>query len=98
MESILESPSGSRLRYQDNHGRYTITLFPNARYRFVSISQNESMADTTEGRWSWRRTGFGLGELSIGGEVWSLRFVSPERAEATTAGDVRTYSFSFERL
>ncbi|HWB06006.1 MAG TPA: hypothetical protein VG796_23490 [Verrucomicrobiales bacterium] len=97
-DGILESPGGSRLRYQDNHGRYTITLFPGGRYRFVSISQNETMADTTEGRWSWERTGFNRGELTIGGDTWNLRFVSPQRAEATTDGDVRPYFFSFERL
>jgi hypothetical protein len=97
-DTILESPSGSRLSYQDNHGRYTITLFPNGHYRFVSISQNETVADTTEGRWSWRRAGPGHGELSIGKDIWTLRFKSPDRAEATTTGDVRTYSFSFKRL
>ena len=97
-DSIVESPGGSRFRYQDNHGRYTVTLFPGGRYRFVSISQNESMADTQEGRWSWRRSGRNQGELRLGPESWYLRFFSPDRAEATTSGDMRTYSFTFERL
>ncbi|HEX2750042.1 MAG TPA: hypothetical protein VHM91_18685 [Verrucomicrobiales bacterium] len=97
-DSVLDSPNGCRVRYQDNHGRYTITLFPGGRYRFVSISQNETMADSTEGRWTWHRTGFNQGELGIGGDDWALRFVSSRRAEAATPGDVRTYNFSFEPL
>ena len=96
--SIVDSPGGSRIRYQDNHGRYTVTLFPGGRYRFVSISQNETMADTQEGRWTWRRSGRNQGELRIGPESWYLRFFSPDRAEASTPGDMRTHTFTFERL
>ena len=96
--SISNDPANTRIRYQDNHGRYTITLFPGGRYRFVSISQNETMADTTEGRWSYQRTGQQQGELRIGSETWYLRFTSPDAAEATSPPDMRTYYFNFERL
>jgi hypothetical protein len=95
---ISADPANTRVRYQDNHGRYTITLFPGGRYRFVSISQNETMADTTEGRWSYQRTGPQQGELRIGSEVWYLRFTSPDAAEGTSPPDMRTYYLSFERL
>jgi hypothetical protein len=95
---LVADLSGTRLRYSDNHGRYNMTLFPGGRYRFVSISQNESVADTTEGRWSYQRTGPQTGELNVGGEVWYLEFTSSSAARASTPGDVRTYFFAFERL
>lgn len=97
-EAIFDSPGGCRVRYQDLHGRYTATLFPDRRCRFVSISRNETMADTMEGRWNWLRTGVNDGILSIGAEVWTLRFTGPDRATAVTDGDVRVFNFLFERL
>jgi hypothetical protein len=96
--SILRSPNGARIRYQDNHGTYTITLFPDGRYRHVSVSQNETLADTREGRWTWEPAANGRGELTLGDNTWTLRFVSQDRADAKTDGDVRTYRFSFDRL
>ncbi len=96
--SVFANPAGARIRYQDNHGKYVITLFPDHRYRWVSVSANETMADTREGKWRWKPSGAGKGELDFGDDTWTLRFTSPDKAEAKTEGDMRTYYFTFEPL
>lgn len=98
IDAVLESPGGSRIRYQDNHGKYVVTLFPDHRYRWMSVSANETMADTREGKWAWKRSGPGKGELDFGDDTWTLRFTAPDKAEAKTEGDTRTYYFTLERL
>lgn len=93
-----EEPAGSRFRYLDNHGRYTVDLYAGGACRIVSVSQNEMQTDEREGRWAWKSTGEKQGVLTLNGIRWDLYFASPTLSTAQTEGDVRTYRFEWERL
>ena len=40
------SIANHQMRYSDNHGSYTYTFFGDGRYRFASMSQNQTVADS----------------------------------------------------
>ena len=86
------------MHYRDNHGNYTCTFFADGRYRFVTMSQNRTIADTSEGRWTWRLLTTDRGELTLSnGQRVVLDFNAPLQATGKFEGDVRTYSFLFTR-
>lgn len=95
---VMSTPAGAQMRYADNHGKYTYTFFSDGRYRFVAVSQNETMADSREGRWEYQVTGPSRAELRLDGDsVISLKFDGVLEASGTIDDDVRTYRFSFTR-
>ena len=94
----MNTPAGAQMRYADNHGKYTYTFFPDGRYRFVAVSQNETMADSREGRWQYKVTGPSRAELRLDGDsVVRLQFEGVLEASGTIDDDARTYQFRFTR-
>jgi hypothetical protein len=41
--------AGSQLHYRDNHDRYVYTFISDGRYRFASVHQSRTWADSREG-------------------------------------------------
>ena len=84
--------------YRDNHGQNTYTFLADGRYRFASMSQNRTVADSSEGRWAWRLLTTDRGELTLSnGQRAVLDFSAPLQATGKFEGDVRAYSFRFTR-
>ena len=89
-----QSLAGHQLKYQDNHGRNIYTFFPDGRYRFASLSQNESLADQREGRFQYVIRKPDEAVVSFEDEPpITLRFSDHGRASGTISGDVRIYQF-----
>lgn len=98
VDCVLSTPAGTQMRYTDNHGKYTMTFFGDGRYRFVSVSQNETMADSREGRWEYEVSGRRTALLHLDGDsVIRLEFSAPLVASGTIDDDVRIYRFHFTR-
>ena len=94
----MSTPAGAQMRYADNHGKYTYTFFPDGRYRFVAVSQNETMADSREGRWQYKVTGRDRAELRLDGDsVIRLKFNGVLEASGRIDDDARIYQFRFTR-
>jgi hypothetical protein len=88
------SLSGSQLKYSDNHGRNIYTFFPDGRYRFAWLSQNESLADSREGRFHYSITKTNEALIRFENEPQiTLQFTKPGLATGTIQGDVRIYQF-----
>lgn len=98
VDCILSTPAETQMRYADNHGKYTMTFFGDGRYRFVSVSQNETMADSREGQWEYEVSGPHTALLRLDGDsVIRLEFSAPLEASGTIDDDVRIYQFRFTR-
>ena len=90
--------AGSQLHYRDNLGRYTYTFFADGRYRFASIHQSGTWADSREGRYRYVITAPSEATLSFAREsAIHLRFESPFNGSGTTDGDVRPFAFTITR-
>jgi len=88
------SLAGRQLKYSDNHGRNIYTFFPDGRYRFAWLSQNESLADSREGRFYYSTTKTNEARIRFENEPQiTLRFTEPGLATGTIQGDLRTYQF-----
>ena len=88
------SLAGSQLKYSDNHGRNFYTFFPDGRYRFAWLSQNESLADSREGRFHYSTTKTNEALIRFENEPQiTLRFTKPGSATGTIQGDLRIYEF-----
>jgi len=88
------SLAGRQLKYSDNHGRNIYTFFPDGRYRFAWLSQNESLADSREGRFYYSTTKINEARIRFENEPQiTLRFTEPGLATGTIQGDLRTYQF-----
>jgi hypothetical protein len=88
------SLAGRQLKYSDNHGRNIYTFFPDGRYRFAWLSQNESLADSREGRFYYSNTKTNEARIRFENEPQiTLRFTEPGLATGTIQGDLRTYQF-----
>ncbi len=88
------SLAGFQLKSADNHGRNIYTFFPGGRYRFAWLSQNESLADSREGRFDYSITSPNEALLGFEDEPpITLRFFKPGLATGTIQGDLRTYQF-----
>ena len=89
-----QSLAGSQLKYRDNHGRNIYTFFPDGRYRYASLSQNESLADHREGRFQYAVRSPSKAVVSFDKEPSiTLRFKDRGLAIGTIDGDVRVYQF-----
>jgi hypothetical protein len=87
--------AGNQLHYRDNHGSYTYTFFSDGRYRFASVHQTGTSADSREGRYRYVITAPGKAALSFDKEsTIRLRFESPLDRTGTTDGDVRPFAFT----
>ena len=88
------SLAGSQLKYSDNHGRNIYTFFPDGRYRFAWLSQNESLADSREGRFHYSITKTNEALIRFENEPQiMLQFTKPGLARGTFQGDLRIYQF-----
>jgi hypothetical protein len=88
------SLAGRQLKYSDNHGRNVYTFFPDGRYRFAWLSQNESLADSREGRFHYSATKTNDALIRFENEPQiTLRFTEPGLATGTIEGDWRIYQF-----
>jgi hypothetical protein len=88
------SLAGSQLKYRDNHGRNIYTFFSDGRYRFAWLSQNESLADSREGRFHYSTTKTNEALIRFENEPpITLRFTKPGLATGTIHGDLRIYQF-----
>ena len=88
------SLAGCQLKYSDNHGRNIYTFFPDGRYRFAWLSQNESLADSREGRFHYSATKTNDALIRFENEPQiTLRFTEPGLATGTIEGDWRIYQF-----
>jgi hypothetical protein len=86
------------MHYRDNHGDYTYTFFADGRYRFAAMSQNRTVADSAEGRWTWKLLTTDRAELTLSnGQRAVMDFSAPLQATGKFEGDVRPYSFRFTR-
>lgn len=89
-----QSLAGSQLKYRDNHGRNIYTFFPNGRYRYASLSQNESLADHHEGRFQYAVRSPAEAVVNFEDEsAITLRFTDRGLANGTINGDMRVYQF-----
>jgi hypothetical protein len=83
-----------QLKYSDNHGRNVYTFFPDGRYRFAWLSQNESLTDSREGRFHYSNTKTNEALIRFENEPQiTLRFTKPGLATGTIQGDLRIYEF-----
>jgi len=90
--------AGSQMKYADNHGRYVYTFLDDGRYRFASMSQNETMADSREGHYTYTVDDAGHATLSFDHDpTIRMTFSDPLNAKGTIEGDERAYSFRFYR-
>jgi hypothetical protein len=88
------SLAGRQLKYRDNHGRNIYTFFSDGRYRFAWLSQNESLADSREGRFHYSTTKTNEALIRFENEpTIMLRFTKPGMATGTIEGDKRIYQF-----
>jgi hypothetical protein len=88
------SLAGRQLKYSDNHGCNIYTFFPGGRYRFAWLSQNESLADSREGRFHYSTMKKNETLIRFENEPQiTLRFTKPGLATGTIQGDLRTYQF-----
>lgn len=88
---------GSQLRYKDNHGENFYTFFPGGRFRYATISQNRTQADSRSGVYRYARTAPDNGSIELVGEgVITLEFDGPGSAVGRIDGDARLYRFSIE--
>jgi hypothetical protein len=88
------SLAGSQLKYSDNHGRNIYTFVPDGRYRFAWLSQNESLADSREGRFHYSTTKANEALIRFENDPQiTLRFTKPGLATGKIQGDLRTYQF-----
>ena len=95
-QSTLRTLSGTQMRYADNHTKYTFTFFEDGRYRLVSVSQNETLADTVEGRWTYQVKAAKEALLRLDGKsTIKLQFTSPLEALGRMDNDVRVYKLQF---
>ena len=95
-QSMLRTLSGTQMRYADNHAKYTFTFFEDGRYRLVSVSRNETMADTVEGRWTYEVTAAKEALLRLDGKsTIKLQFTGPLEALGRMDNDVRVYNLYF---
>jgi len=89
-----QSLAGSQLRYRDNHGLNIYTFFPGGRYRYASLSQNESLADHREGRFQYAVRSPAKAVVNFDDEsAITLRFSGHGLACGTIDGDMRVYQF-----
>ncbi|MEI7863862.1 MAG: hypothetical protein WCI38_00720 [Chthoniobacterales bacterium] len=90
--------AGSQMKYADNHGHYVYTFFEDGLYRFASMSQNETAADSREGRYTYAVKSAGGATITFDHEpAIRLLFSDPLNATGTIEGDDRTYSFRIYR-
>ena len=95
-QSMLRTLSGTQMRYADNHAKYPFTFFEDGRYRLVSVSRNETMADTVEGRWTYEVTAAKEALLRLDGKsTIKLQFTGPLEALGRMDNDVRVYNLHF---
>jgi hypothetical protein len=95
-QSTLRTLSGTQMRYADNHAKYTFTFFEDGRYRLVSVSRNETLADTVEGRWNYEVTAAKEALLRLDGKATiKLQFTGPHEALGRMDNDVRVYKLHF---
>ena len=88
------SLAGCQLKYSDNHGRNIYTFFSDGRYRFAWLSQNESLADSREGRFHYSTTKINEALIRFENDPQiTLRFTKPGLATGTIQGDLRIYEF-----
>jgi hypothetical protein len=88
------SLAGRQLKYGDNHGRNIYTFFPDGRYRFAWLSQNESLTDSREGRFHYSTTKINEALIRFENEPQiTLRFTELGLATGTIQGDWRIYEF-----
>ena len=95
-QSTLRTLSGTQMRYADNHAKYTFTFFEDGRYRLVSVSRSETLADTVEGRWTYQVKAAKEALLRLDGKsTIKLQFTSPLEALGRMDNDVRVYKLQF---
>lgn len=88
---------GCQLRYTDNHGVNFYTFFHGDRFRYATISQNRTQADSRSGVYRYARTAPDNGSIELVGEgVIKLEFDGPGSAVGRIDGDARLYRVSIE--
>lgn len=86
-----------QLKYTDPHGVNIYTFFSHGRFRYATLSQNQSHADSREGRYEYRRTGKNTGTIGFKNEpAIHLVFTDPKNARGRVDGDERVYQFTLE--
>jgi hypothetical protein len=99
-ESVSLAPdkiAGRQLEYTDSHGVNIYTFFTGGRYRYATLSQNRSYADSREGSYEYERTGKKTGTIRFENEP-SIRliFTGPQSAVGRVDADERVYRFLME--
>jgi len=88
------SIAGRQLEYVDPHGVNIYTFFTGCRYRYATLSQNRSYADSREGNYEYERTGNKTGVVRFKNEpAIRLVFTGPKTATGRVVGDERVYRF-----
>ncbi|MFM8982937.1 MAG: hypothetical protein ACKOLA_08535 [Spartobacteria bacterium] len=89
-----ESIAGRQMEYADPHGVNIYTFFAGGRYRYATLSQNRSFADSREGTYVYTRNGHNTGTISFDNEP-SIRlgYTGPNTATGRVDGDERVYQF-----
>ncbi len=90
--------AGSQLHYADNHGKNVYTFLTGGRFRFATMSQNQTTADSREGKYTYAITSPDNALISLDkNSAIRLRFDNPLTARGTVDDDVRTYRFTITR-
>jgi len=90
--------AGSQLQYADNHGKNIYTFFKDGRYRYATMSQNQTTAGSREGKYLYTITAPGKATITLDKtEAIRLSFDTPLTATGTLDGDVRKYRFQIIR-
>lgn len=88
---------GCRLRYTDNHGENFYTFLSGERFRYATISQNRTYADSRDGTCRYLKTAPNKATIKLAGEAWmSLEFDRPGTGIGKMDGDLRNYRFTIE--
>ena len=89
--------AGRQLQFTDSHGINFYTFFADGRYRYATLSQNKTYADSREGRFTYKRSGSNRAEIRFADEpTIRLTFSELSKATGTIDGDQRTYLFRLE--
>lgn len=92
-----ESIAGRQFQYADPHGVNIYTFLTGGRYRYATLSQNRSYADSREGNYKYERTENKTGTIKFDNEpAIRLVFTGPKTATGRVDGDERVYRFILE--
>lgn len=96
---VIDDPENIRIFFGDGEYRHVVKLHDDGSFLFESGTDFGGIESRRDGRWTWKKTGSHRAELTLGADVWTLTFVSPDSAAAVNlSAPGKTHAFQFERM